>query len=371
MTYFKYRKVADQMMRRIIEGYWIEGEQIPTEEMLCGLYQAGRQTIRKAVSILADQGYLERIQGSGTYVKKRKSEGGGPGESGRAGGVICLIMPERTSEISCGIVEGISGCLKEKGYRLRIYVTDWDYEKEERALESVLQDAPDGIIMEPVKSGLLSVNEALFHKVINKIPCVFLHTNHSRMFPAVPLHDREGMRRMTDYLISLGHTRIGTIFVFDEMTGQNRYQGVMESMRLHGLHIASEHIMWIESAKKNHFLQDDANDIIVQMLKSVSAVVCQDDQVARELISFLQNYNRKIPDHISVTGYDDSYFAIQDAPAITTIVHPKETYGKNAAEAIISLIRSPDKIEMEKYAIEPKLIIRDSTVAPPKESESC
>lgn len=69
-----YRKIATQIKNEIKEGNWKEGESIPTEAHLSEQYTASRVTIRQAIKTLVEEGLLERIQGSGTYVRERKVE---------------------------------------------------------------------------------------------------------------------------------------------------------------------------------------------------------------------------------------------------------------------------------------------------------
>lgn len=65
-----YLQIAELLARQIKAGYWREGERLPTEAELAERLQVAVGTLRKALALLAEQGVLERVQGSGTYVKK-------------------------------------------------------------------------------------------------------------------------------------------------------------------------------------------------------------------------------------------------------------------------------------------------------------
>lgn len=65
-----YLQIAELLARQIKAGYWREGERLPTEAALAVQLDVAVGTLRKALALLAEQGTLERIQGSGTYVKK-------------------------------------------------------------------------------------------------------------------------------------------------------------------------------------------------------------------------------------------------------------------------------------------------------------
>ena len=64
-----YLQIAELLARQIKAGYWREGERLPTEAELAERLNVAVGTLRKSLALLAEQGVLERVQGSGTYVK--------------------------------------------------------------------------------------------------------------------------------------------------------------------------------------------------------------------------------------------------------------------------------------------------------------
>lgn len=70
-----YLQIAELLGRQIKAGYWRQGERLPTEAELADHLDVAVGTLRKALALLEDQGILQRIQGSGTYVKKVEGTG--------------------------------------------------------------------------------------------------------------------------------------------------------------------------------------------------------------------------------------------------------------------------------------------------------
>jgi GntR family transcriptional regulator of arabinose operon len=71
----------------------------------------------------------------------------------------------------------------------------------------------------------------------------------------------------------------------------------------------------------------------------------------------------KIPEQLSIVGYDDSQLSVIMQPNLTTITHPKEKMGKDAAQLIIKLIQNNNHFEdSDSIIYEPELIIRNSTI---------
>lgn len=369
MASFKYKQVADKIKQMISDGTYLVGQRIPTEPELCDSFGVGRQTIRKAVTVLEEEGYLKRVQGSGTYVCEQEEKEELTTVSTRIvsdnNKSIALVMMNNKSYIFVDVMNGITSYLSEKGYALNIYITDGCYETERQILEKLLAEPPAGILLEPVRSGIRSVNTPLFEKIEKSIPCLLIHSDGMEMFPRVRLNDNLGAKQLTEHIISYGHQKIGTLFTFDECTGQSRYMGVLSALSEHGMKLDSENSLWTVYDKMGDFFEGNKRMELEAMLDRVTAVICHDDRVAYNVIKLLEAKGKRVPEDVSVVGYDNSLFSKIDVQ-ITTAEHPKEAYGRMAAEALLEWIHHPDQFDMEGYFVDPKLIVRD-TVGPVKE----
>lgn len=375
MADFKYKQVADKLRVCIEDGTFKLGERIPVEADLCEQFKVGRQTLRKAVALMEEAGYLKRVQGSGTYVCERESQGYMKLRQGASEYIdrmpisevenhtITLVMMNGKSYVFLDIMQGISEIVMENGYILNILITDGDYEKERMILENILRNPPVGLIFEPVCSGLLSINYALYQEVFSKIPAVMIHMDSVQQFPYVPLNDRQGSKMLAEYLISLGHKRIGSIYTFDEYTGQNRYRGLLDALREHGIPYLQDDTVWMFHDRMNDLFEAGGCVALERMYKKVTAIMCHDDRVASKLIGYLKKNKIRVPEDISVVGYDNSLYS-ELGFAITTVTHPGKKYGKMAAEALLQVIHSPENVDLSRYSIEPKLVLRNSAAAP-------
>lgn len=93
----------------------------------------------------------------------------------------------------------------------------------------------------------------------------------------------------------------------------------------------------------------------------VDSVVCYNDQIAMEVIQKLNEMGKKVPEDVSVTGYDNSFYARSGPIGLTTIAHPQEKLGEIAAELLLEQIRGiPEEESKVQRLMEPKLIVRDS-----------
>ena len=93
----------------------------------------------------------------------------------------------------------------------------------------------------------------------------------------------------------------------------------------------------------------------------MDAVVCYNDQIAMKVIQALTDAGLKVPEDISVTGYDNSYMANSGGFNLTTIVHPQEKLGEMAAELLLDLIQNGEEtVKEKKIMIEPEIVIGNS-----------
>ena len=103
-------------------------------------------------------------------------------------------------------------------------------------------------------------------------------------------------------------------------------------------------------------------ELFLEQKVEMDAVVCYNDQIAIEVIRCLQRNGLRVPEDISVTGYDNSVIA-EGTVGLTTITHPQEKLGEMAAELLLEKIRKvPEEKSRIPRLIQPELIVRGSTI---------
>ena len=357
---FKYRKLEDYIKSEIINNSFKNGDKLPTESELMKRTGFSRQTIRTAIKHLTDDGLLTSVQGSGIYVARQLPQGSTSSALPDLKS-ISMVLVDANTYIFPEIMDGVSDMVSRHGYTLNTLFIGGSYDKERDILMSFLQNPPSGLILEPLNLGYLSNNEALYREISKRIPSVFLHTAHGSSLTGIPTMDYEGASELLDYLISIGHKKIGIIPVMSEATGQNRFLAYIDVMRRHGLEYSPDNVIFASRNNLDDLFTAGFSGIIDKMLDGVTAVFCQDDRLAFKLIAYLESRGIRVPEDISVAGYDDSFFSTLTYQ-ITTVTHPKYMYGQNAALALLDIINT-GKTDIEKYKINPKLIVRKSVAA--------
>ena len=366
----KYQQVMDWIKQNIENGTFRHGDKLASENELGERFGLSRQTIRHATGELVREHLLTRVRGSGTYIcthdpEKHSSESiaeegngtvtpspGAPGEKEASAdpvsmrvmtGNIAVISTFYDNYIFPQTLKGIERVLSKNGYSMQVSFTDNRLHREETILKTILEkDAVDGLIVEPAKSALPNPNIHYYREILaRKIPVLFFNASYPGLeAPCVRLDDIQAARKITEYLISCGHTSIGGIFKCDDHQGPLRYQGYLEAMQEAGFRTSQNQILWLDTPETSDLEQ--IGEYVLRRLTECSAVLCYNDQVANQLIEIADRHHIKVPEELSVAGIDDdTYTAGVSRIPLTTVPHPKEQLGRKAAENLLHLISDP------------------------------
>lgn len=352
----KYAALMENLKGDILSGKIKPGEKLPSENELSARYEISRHTVRKALGILANEGYITAEHGRGTFCSERMRHT----KNSRN---IAVITTYLSDYIFPRVLQGVDQVLTENGYSIILKNTGNSRAKEVRCLEDILTKDIDGLIIEPSKSQMYCKHQHLYERLDEyRIPYVFIQGIFPQMEqkPYVLMDDCQGGYLLTKYLIGLGHRRIAGIFKVDDIQGQDRHKGYVRALQEAGMAYDPDVVIWFHTEDRTVKPISE----ITRMVKAgvdIDAVVCYNDQIAMEAIRVLKIAGKRVPEDISVTGYDNSAIAQSGHVKLTTIAHPQEKLGRMAAELLLSCIRGGEMTEEERHLrIAPELIVRES-----------
>jgi GntR family transcriptional regulator of arabinose operon len=354
----KYYKLMEFLKKEILMGRIKPGEQIPSENILCKEHSLSRHTVRKAISMLINEGYLYTEHGKGTYCVDRQNIR----RDSKNIGVITTYISEY---IFPKVIQGIDRVLSGNGYSIILKNTNNSIESEAYCLEDVLGKNVDGLIVEPTKSALFSKN-LKFYEALDKhnIPYIFIHGYYQQLGDRsrVVLDDAQGIFSVVEYLTKLGHKNIVGIFKADDIQGIDRHRGFARGLSEAGLLYDPDNVVWYHTEDK----EIKPYTVIRQMIeakKKVDAIVCYNDEIAYKIIEMLGRIGIGVPGDISVTGFDDSYFSGNCPVKITTVSHPKDLLGEEAARILLQMLKNDNcRNNPIQKTIIPELIVKDSCI---------
>ncbi|MDF2988493.1 MAG: regulatory protein GntR [Eubacterium sp.] len=354
----KYAKLKDYIKEEIIMGRIKPGEQIPSENTLAEKLSLSRHTVRKAISMLVNEGYLYTEHGRGTFCKDRSISR----TNSRNIGVMTTYISEY---IFPRVIQGIDSVLSDKGYSIMLKNTDNDVEKEALYLQEILNKDLEGLIIEPTKSSVFS-NNVKYYQALDEhnIPYIFIHGTYQQLEdrPQIILNDSDGMYLAVRYLINLGHKNIIGIFKADDVQGIERHKGYARALAENSLQYNPDNVVWFhtEDRKIKPYTTIEA---MIKGGRKIDAIACYNDQIAFGVYEKITELGLSVPDDISLTGFDDSYYSTSCPVKLTSVSHPKEQLGELAAQTLLDMIEDPEYAKSSiRKVIEPELIVRDSCV---------
>lgn len=334
----KYQSLINYINSQIESGDFRPGDKLPSENELSEQFGISRQTVRKAIGLLEEEGIVRRIKGSGTYLSFDRRENLEQKNS------IAVVTTYVDSYIFPKTIQGIEKVLFESGYSVQISFTNNMLEREKSILEDIIsRDDVAGVIVEGTKSGLPNPNLPLYRQLISrKVPVLFINTYYPELdVPHVSLNDVEAAELAVNYLIDKGHKEIGAILKLDDGQGRQRYLGYLSAMEVAGYPVTDSRMVWIDTDESKQLAY--CTDKILNRVESCTALFCYNDLVAFQLIKMLTQKGIRVPEDVSIISIDDSDLALHSEVPITSLPHPKEKLGAKAAEVLLQLIAGRKK----------------------------
>ena len=351
----KYFTLMEELKEKIISGRIQPGEKLPSENQFTVQYSLSRHTVRKALSLLEQEGYIEACHGKGTFCSEKMRHM-------KKSRNIAVVTTYISDYIFPRLIQGIDNVLSEQGYSIILKNTGNSRQKEAKCLEELLQKDIDGLIIEPSKSQLSCRHPGLYENLEKyQIPYIFIQGIYTEMKdkPHILMDDARGGYLVTKYLLEQGHRRITGFLKADDIQGIQRHKGYVRALQEAGIPYDPDLVVWFHTEDR----RSKPSMMVKEMVKTGSlphGIVCYNDQIAVQVIESLEDCGLQVPKDISVTGYDNSLYA-QRGTGITTIAHPQERLGEMAAELILEKINgvSEEDSKVERL-IQPELIVRGS-----------
>lgn len=355
----KYYTLMEVLKEQILSGTIKPGEKLPSENELTRQYNLSRHTVRKALSLLENEGYVTAHHGKGTFCSERVIQRHNSKN-------IAVVTTYLSDYIFPRLIQGMDRVLGENGYSIILKNTCNSRSKEEKVLKELLDKPIDGLIIEPSKSQILCRHINLYEMLDKyQIPYVFIQGCYPQMAgkPCILMDDCKGGYLLTRHLLETGRRNIIGIFKADDSQGAQRHKGYVEALQEEKIAYDPENVIWFHTEDRK-----TKPSLMLSMLldnrKNVDAVVCYNDQIALAVIAMLEERGVSVPEDIAVTGYDNSLIGQNSPIGITTINHPQEKLGEMAAELILEKIRKiPEEESSVKRLICPELIVRASTAS--------
>lgn len=154
----------------------------------------------------------------------------------------------------------------------------------------------------------------------------------------VDINNEKGVQTVTEYLIDKGHKKIGYVGIkSNELFSDERENGFAKAIKEHGLELSDS--MFIRVENLHGEAKKDALKFLGEM--DVTAYVCASDQIAFGIVEAAKTLNIKVPEDLSIVGFDGSLYSEVSNPPLTTVKQPVYEIGRVLAKVLLNRIENP------------------------------
>lgn len=258
------------------------------------------------------------------------------------------------------IIKGIESVVNERDMGVFFYNSYDNLDDHKLIISSALEGSQvDGLI---VVGSNLGDRKTLLEIINQGLPIAFIERYFSdAKINCVVCDNKQGAAMAVDYLLELGHRRIGCITGnLHRQTGIDRLDGYKSALQRYGLPVEEE---LIALGNYQHASGYEGMKQLLTLPQKPTAVFAANDMMAIGAILAIKEMGLLVPENISVMGYDDITFAPMVFPQLTTIRQPLFEMGVLAARGLIDRITLGDQAEIVKRILPGELIVRKSTKA--------
>lgn len=275
----------------------------------------------------------------------------------RTSTVLGVMVSDLRNAFFADVIEGLDLAAEDAGFNLILNSGGRSPAREQRALQDLLSFRPAGVILlSPV------IKPASIAAAAKQCPTVLIsRTSRSSIVDTVNDDGLAGAGLAVDHLVSLGHRHITHLDGGRAAGAAQRRNGYAEAMARNGLAplvVPSEHTD-IAGVKAVHILLEQHGPDGFP-----TALLCGNDFNAVGAISALEDEGLRIPEDVSVVGYDNTSLAALRHVSLTTVDQPRHEMGRLAIEALLQRVRGKRDAPVH-HLLHPSLVLRSTTAPPP------
>jgi len=278
--------------------------------------------------------------------------------------IVTVVLPSIGDPFAAGVMRGIQAAAAENGYS--VYV-------EEKPLQSMTRDEFDTLLGSRQADGMIVIAsipsegvKVLTDENRPSLPVVIACETPPELaaMPRVHIDNFGAAHEATDLLISNGHKHIGMIYGLSESPLTiARVNGFRAALQKAGLDSRED---WLAEGYRTLAGGRDAAKTILNNGSRPTAIFCGNDDMAFGCLHQARLLGLKVPDDLSVMGFDNIQFAEMTDPPLTTVSQPVEEIGTRILTRLCSLINGDSTSEQGAEVVSHELVIRDSVAPPPQ-----
>jgi len=273
---------------------------------------------------------------------------------------IGVVVPEITSHFFSSVITGIQDILRTSNYNIIICQSEESYKEEVEIVENLMRVGVDGILVSPASSTKNFEHFRRFKK--SGIPLVVFDRDCPGLeVDKVLVDDYDGAFQAVDYLIKSGCKRVAHIGgPLNLSTTKHRLEGYLDALKENNMPIDNKYIKHVKG-----FTHEDGIKPAKSLLKlenKPDAIFAVNDCIAISAMYAAKTLKLKIPEDISIIGFDDEPHSSYFTPELSTVWQPVYSMGMLSARILLKHINNNDEnLKLREEIFKPELIIRASS----------
>lgn len=340
-------------LRAAIDEHFEDGQQFWTEAALIQRLQVSQITVRRALQDLSREGVLQRRAAKGSFVLK-----GAPARA--AALTVGIFIPEWNSDFLMAMLEHIAGVCREEGHRLQVYHT---YKGEKTAdVYRQMERSPqeEGVILLANPAPMTrELHRALAGRGYRTVNVEARIADYAGDY--IGGDDEQGVRLGMEHLIEVGHRRIALLVNEPEEMGSvtARIRAFQSITREHDLsqsrivRCATRH--WEDSYEAAYGKMDE----LWALKPRPTAIFAVSDPGAWAALKWLAEHKIRVPQQVSILGFDDDRPSRFTHPALSTLAPPIAAIARRAVTML-----AEDAGHVRAEFLPSHLVVRQSTAPP-------
>ena len=306
---------------------------------------------KPGVSLQARQAVLESLDLLGYERPERLRT--------RSAGLVGLIVPELSNPVFPALAQAIETALADRGFTPLLCTQTAGGTTEDQYVDVLMEHSVDGIVFVSGLHADTTASRERYHRLRSRgLPIVLVNGHEPEIdAPSVSNDDVASMDLAFRHLVSLGHRRIGLAIGPERFVPTRRkLAGFVEAYRRHlDVEDGTTHVV------TTLFTVEGGRAAARELIGTGhTALICGSDLMALGAVTAARDLGKRVPEDVSVVGFDDSPLIAYTDPPLTTVRQRVADMGTAAAQALVNEIRGVPATRSE-LLFRPELIVRAST----------
>jgi LacI family transcriptional regulator len=266
--------------------------------------------------------------------------------------LIGVIIRDISNPFFSDVIKAVESEASKYGYSIILCNTDGNSEKEKKYVGILKSYKADGILIVPS-----NIKEKHFMSLRNsEIPVVVI-TQDIPGFSCVSISHYSAGMEVAKHLINMGYSR----FVFVGVEEDEKAKGFKEEIKNSGFDVNTN--LFFTNDEQYDAANACLKDFIISNSNSQGiGIFAKNDIEALIVLHFLKEMKLKVPENVALVGFDNTFVSKEISPSLTSVAQPIEEIGKLSVQLLIDKICKKDNIDEKHIILEPRLVVRESSV---------